>query len=157
MERQLVRRHHEEETVRSYCPIQMVPDPGAAWRRATRQRFLGEEISSDPLSDGRWLVKAVLGRASPLEITRDGVIPTRPSRVLPLRHGLTGAELPATCLLDAPGLARLRVGSVGTDADVECAACRAWQATHGISPQRSSPPVMARIRAALGEVFTKAA
>lgn len=143
--------------MRSYRPILTNPDPGAAWRRATRQRFLGEELSSDLLSDSRWLVKAVLGRASPLEITSDGVIPPRPSRVLPLRHRLTGAGMPATCLLDAPGLARLRVDAAGADADVECPACRAWQATHGITPRRRPPAVMARIRAALGEVFSSAA
>lgn len=142
--------------MQSYHPVLTIPDPGAAWRRATQRRFLGEELSSDPLSDSRWLVKAVLGRASPLEITRDGVIPHRPSRVLPLRHGLTRAGLLATCLLDAPGLARLRVDA-GADADVDCAACRAWQATHGITSRRRSAPVMARIRAALGEVFSRAA
>ncbi len=129
----------------------------AASRGARLRRFLGEELSRDPLTGTPWLVKAVLGGAPPLEITRDGVIPPRPSRVLPLRHGLTGAGLPASCLLDAPGLARLRVDASGADADVECAACRAWQATHGITPRRRSPAVMARIRAALGEVFSTAA
>ncbi len=134
------------------------PVSGAAASRAGHRRFLGEELSPDPLTGTPWLVKAMLGGAPPLEITRDGVIPPRPSRVLPLRHGLTGAGLPASCLLDAPGLARLRVDAAGADADVECAACRAWQATHGITPRRRhAPPVMARIRAALGEVLGKAA
>ncbi len=144
--------------MQSLHPASTHPAPGAAASRATRlRRFLGEELSRDPLTGSPWLVKAVLGGAPRLEITRDGVIPPRASRVLPLRHGLTSTGLAATCLLSTPGLARLRVDAAGADANVECAACRAWQRTHGITPRRPSAPVMARLRAALGEVFTRAA
>lgn len=138
-------------------PASTSPLSAVAPRRAAGRRFLGGELIPDPLTGSSWLVKAVLGGAPPLEITRDGVIPPRPSHVLPLRHGLTRTGLPATCLISTPGLARLRLDAAGADADVECAACRAWQKVHGITPRRSSTPMMARIRAALGEVFTKAA
>jgi hypothetical protein len=143
--------------VASLHPVSTSPVSGAAHSRVGPRRFLGAELSRDPLTGSPWLVKAVLSGAPLFEITRDGVIPARPSRVLPLRHGLTSAGLPASCLLGTPGLARLRVNAAGADVEVECAACKAWQATHGITPRRSSPPVMARLRAALGEVFTKAA
>ncbi len=125
--------------------------PSTEAPRSRRQRFLGEDLSPDPLTGGPWLVKAVLGGAR-LEITRDGVIPPRPSRILPLRHGLSGVGLPATCLLTTPGLTRLRVGAAGADTDVECAACRAWQKKHGISPKRPVQPMMGRLRAALEEL-----
>ncbi len=143
--------------MRSPSSVHTSPDPGAAVRRAAHRRFLGEELASDPLTGSPWLVKAVLAGAAPLEITRDGVIPPHPSRVLPLRHGLTYAGLPASCLLSTPGLASLRKDAAGADEGVECAACRAWQKSHGITPRRSSAPVMARIRAALDDVFHKAA
>ena len=138
-------------------PVSTSPDPGATSSRVARRRFLGEELTTDPLAGSSWLVKAVLGGVPALEITRDGVIPARPSRVLPLRHGLSGAGLPASCLLSTPGLARLRADAAGADEQVECAACRAWQTMHGITPRHASSHVMARLRAALGEVFTKAA
>ncbi len=143
--------------MRSLHPVATSPDQGATSSRATRRRFLGEELAPDPLTGSPWLVKAVLGGTPPLEITRDGVIPPRPSRVLPLRHGLTSAGLPASCLLSTPGLARLRADAAGADESVECAACRAWQRLHGITPRHAPSHVMARLRAALGEVFTKAA
>lgn len=143
--------------MRSLHPVSTTPAAGAASSRAAARRFLGEELA--PLTGSPWLVKAVLGSGPPLEITRDGVIPPRPSRVLPLRHGLTGAGLPASCLLSTPGLARLRVGAAGADADVDCAACRGWQKLHGITPRarHGSSHMIARLRAALGDVFTKAA
>jgi hypothetical protein len=158
-ERQHRRWHRKEPAVESLQPVSTSPELGAAAGRAARRRFLGEELVSDPFTDSPWLVKAVLGGAPMLEITRDGVIPARPSRVLPLRHGLTGAGLPASCLLATPGLARLRADAAGADERVECAACRAWQKRNGITPrpQHTSSPLMTRLRAALGEVFTKAA
>lgn len=143
--------------MRSLHPVSIRPVPGAVVGRADRRRFLGEELPPDSVTDSPWLVKAVLGRTPPLEITRDGVIPPRPSRVLPLRHGATSAGLPASCLLSTTGLVRLRRDAAGADRDVECAACRTWQKLHGITPQRASSQLLARIRAALGLVFTKAA
>jgi hypothetical protein len=156
-QRQHGRWHLKETAVRSLHPVFPSPDPGATASRAARRRFLGEELTTDPLAGSSWLVKAVLGGAPPLEITRDGVIPPRPSGVLPLRHGLSRAGLPASCLLSTPGLARLRANAAGADESVECAACRAWQKLHGIAPRPAPSHVMARLRAALGEVFTKAA
>lgn len=141
--------------MRSLHPVSTSPEPGAAASRAARRRFLGAELRSGLDSSSPWLVKAVLGGAPPLEITRDGVIPPRPSHVLPLRHGLTTAGLPATCLLSSTGLVRLRKGAAGADRDVECAACRAWQKTHGISPRRATS-MLTRIRAALGQVIKPA-
>lgn len=134
-----------------------IPDPVAAARRAARQRFLGEELSPDALTDTPWLVKAVLSGAPPIEITRDGIIPPRASRLLPLRHGLTSTGAAASCLLSTPGLAQLRADAQGADEDVECSACRAWQKRNGITPRRSSAPVIARLRAAIEEVFTRSA
>jgi hypothetical protein len=133
-----------------------IPDPVAAARRAAQQRFLGEELSADELGDTPWLVKAVLSGAPPVEITRDGVIPPRASRLLPLRHGLTRTGAPASCLLGTPGLARLRTDEAAGDEDVECGACRAWQRKNGVAPRRSSTPIIARLRAAI-DVFTSSA
>lgn len=143
--------------MRSLHPVSISPVPSAVAGRAARRRFLGQELPPDSMTDSPWLVKAVLGRTPPLEITRDGVIPARPSRVLPLRHGTTSAGLPASCLLSTTGLVRLRRDAAGADRDVECAACRAWQKLHGITPRREPAHLLARIRAALGLVFSRAA
>ncbi len=143
--------------MRSLQLVSISPSPGAVAGHAARGRFLGEVLPPDSRTDSPWLVRAVLGRTPPLEITRDGVIPARPSRVLPLRHGTSSAGLPASCLLSTTGLVRLRRDAAGADRDVKCAACRAWQKLHGITPRRGSAHLMARIRAALGLVFSRAA
>jgi hypothetical protein len=143
--------------VRKLQPVPTHPDPVAATRRAEHKRFLGEELAPDA-EGSPWLVQAVLGGAPPLEITRDGVIPWRFNGVLPLRHGYSRTGAPASCLLAAPGVERLKADGAGESsaAEVECAACRAWQAAHRPA-RRSSPtsPVLARLRAALD--FGKAA
>jgi len=140
--------------VRTLHSVATHPEPDVAERRAERNRFLGENLSPDPLSGGPWLVHAVLGGAQPLEITRDGVIPWRFDGVLPLRHGFSRTGAAASCLLEAPGLQQLRADpSAGSRAaiEVECAACRAWQVAQAGAPRRASP-VMARLRAALEEL-----
>ena len=110
------------------------PEPDATASRAARSRFLGEELSPEPLAGQGWLVQAVLGGAKPIEITRDGVIPFRSNGVLPLRHGFTRTGAPATCLLRAPGVARLKADSgAGAREQIDCAACRAWRARFGAS------------------------
>ncbi|HET6438415.1 MAG TPA: hypothetical protein VFG59_10160, partial [Anaeromyxobacter sp.] len=146
-----------ETAVRPPSSLSANNQPSPVRGPARHGRFLGEELSPDPLSGSSWLVKAVLGGVPAVEIRRDGVLPARPSRVLPLRHGLTYAGLKATCLLDAPGMTRLRVEEQAcASREVDCAACRAWQAAHGCLPRRPSP-VMDRIRAALEQVFSHAA
>lgn len=104
------------------------PEPDPAGRRAERRRYLGEELSPEPLEGSSWLVQAVLGGARPIEITRDGVIPWRSNGVLPLRHGVSRTGAPARCLLAAPGVARLRADAAAANEPVDCAACRAWRA-----------------------------
>jgi len=131
------------------------PQPSSVLCRSRHDRFLGEELPSDGLSGSPWLVRAVLGDAPALELRRDGLLPARISRVLPLRHGFAFTGLPATCLLEAPGVARLRLDPLSGDREVECTACRAWQGTHGCLPRRGSPMVD-RILAALGQVFSHA-
>lgn len=128
-------------------PVSSHPDPEAAARREARKRFLGEELT--PANDGStWLVQAVLGGHPPLEITQDGVIPWKDDGVLPLRHGFSRTGAPASCLLDVFGVRHLRArAEEGPQLEVECAACRAWQASHRAAPRRSGP-VMARLRAA---------
>ena len=125
-----------------------------------QRRFLGAELSPEPIGGGAWLVQAVLGNGPRLALTDDGMLPARTLGVLPLRHGVTATGAPASCLLRAPGLARLRSprgGDAGAAA-VECAACRAWQAAHGAAPARSgSRAMLARLRAALDDVLTRAA
>lgn len=138
--------------MRSPRPIATHPEPSAARSRAA-DRFLGAELSpADPPTDTPWLVKAVLSGAPRLEIGGDGVIAARRSGVLPLRHGLSGTGAPATCLLDVAGVARLRACPAAAEVEVECAACRAWQASHGIAPRHTSAPVLSRLRAALAEL-----
>lgn len=105
------------------------PEPEAAERRAERRKFLGEDLSPEPLEGSSWLVQAVLGGARSIEITRDGVIPWRSNGVLPLRHGFSRTGAPARCLLSAPGISRLRAdATAGANEQVDCAACRAWRA-----------------------------
>ena len=123
-------RREEDLTVRKLRSVPTHPEPDAA--RAERRRFLGEELSPEPLEGSSWLVQAVLGGARPLEITRDGVIPWRSNGVLPLRHGFSRTGAPARCLLAAPGVARLKAdGAAGANEPVDCAACRAWRARRG--------------------------
>lgn len=130
------------------APVPPNPDPEAAARRAARRRFLGEPLAPEA-DGGPWLVQAVLGGSPPMEITRDGVIPWRFDGVLPLRHGLSRTGAPATCLLAVPGIRHLEArAEEGRELEVECGACRAWQATHR-APARRASPVMARLRAAL--------
>lgn len=134
--------------MKKHEPVATHPDPVASARREERRRFLGEELS--PANDGSpWLVQAVLGGNQPLEITADGVIPWRDDGLLPLRHGFTRTGAPASCLLDVPGLRHLKSRTEeGPELEVECAACRAWQASHRAPAQRASA-VIARLRAAL--------
>ncbi len=111
-------------------PTHPEPDAAAAYR-VERRRFLGQELSAEPLDGSPWLVQKVLG-AKPLEITRDGVIPWRSNGVLPLRHGFSPTGAPARCLLTAPGVARLKAdAAAGAREQVDCAACRAWRARRG--------------------------
>jgi len=118
--------------VRKLRSVPTHPEPDAAARRAERTRFLGQELSAEPLDGSPWLVQAVLGGAKPLEITRDGVIPWRSNGVLPLRHGFSRTGAPARCLLSAPGVARLKAdAAAGAHEQVDCAACRAWRARRG--------------------------
>jgi hypothetical protein len=127
------------------------PDP--------RRQFLGAELSPEPTRGG-WLVRAVLGNGPLFELLDDGVLPARATGLLPLRHGVAATGAPATCLLGTSGLARLRSGVTGDAgaAEVECAACRAWQMTHGAAPARAgSKAMLARLRAALGDVLSHAA
>ncbi len=136
--------------MRKLQPVSTHPVPDAAARRAEKKRFLGETLARQ--ADGSpWLVQAVLGGAPPLEITRDGVIPWRFNGVLPLRHGFSRTGAPATCLLAAPGVGRLKADAGERTVEVECAACRAWQATHRAEARRAPHgSVMARLRAAFG-------
>lgn len=129
-------------------PVATHPDPDVAARREARKRFLGEELS--PANDGTpWLSQAVLGGSPAVEITQDGVIPWRDVGLLPLRHGFTPTGAPASCLLAVPGVRHLKARTEeGHELEVDCAACRAWQATHRADAQRPAP-VMARLRAAL--------
>lgn len=108
------------------------PAPDVAERRGEQRRFLGQELSTEPLEGSSWLVQAVLGGAKAIEITRDGVIPWRSNGVLPLRHGYSRTGAAARCLLAAPGVARLKAdASAGANEQVDCAACRAWRARRG--------------------------
>jgi hypothetical protein len=131
----------------------------AARRRAAGRRFLGEELSPEPeLSSTPWLLRAVLGGTPRIELADDGVLPARFDGVLPLRHGVTTRGAPATCMLQVNGLARLRAEDGATGGrEVECAACRAWKATREEASPRAATPVIDRLRAALDEVFHKAA
>lgn len=132
--------------MRKLQPVPTHPDPDATARRAERKRFLGETLTEAEGSP--WLVQTVLGGAPPVEITRDGVIPWRDDGVLPLRHGFSRTGAPASCLLDVFGLRHLKSRTEeSSELEVECAACRAWQATHRAAAQRSD--VMSRLRAAL--------
>lgn len=131
-------------------PVATHPDPVAAARREAKKRFLGGELS--PANDGTpWLAQAVLGGSPPLEITQDGVIPWRDDGLLPLRHGFTRTGAPASCLLAVPGVRHLKARTdEGQELEVDCAACRAWQASHRAEAPRPRPaPMMARLRAAL--------
>jgi hypothetical protein len=134
--------------VTKHQPVPTQPDPDAAARREARKRFLGEELS--PANDGiPWLAEAVLGGSPPLEITQDGVIPWHDDGLLPLRHGFTRTGAPASCLLAVPGVRHLKARTAeGTELEVDCAACRAWQAGHRAEAPRPAP-MIARLRAAL--------
>ncbi len=138
--------------------LHLITTHPATVRRAANERFLGGELSpAEPPLDAPWLVKAVLSGGPRLEITRDGVIPGRPTGLLPLRHGITSAGAPASCLLQMPGVERLRTRAAAAEIEVECAACRAWQATQGIAARRASTPVLARLWAALEPTPKRAA
>jgi hypothetical protein len=136
--------------VRYLQPVPTHPDPVAAARRAERKRFLGEELT--PGTDGSpWLVQAMLGEAPPLDISRDGVLPWRDDGVLPLRHGFSRTGTPASCLLDVPGVRHLKARTEeGPELEVDCAACRAWQANHRAKHAARNGFMMSRLRAALG-------
>jgi hypothetical protein len=150
-----------EETAVDTLQLDVTPvaQEAAAARRAAGRRFLGEELSPEPEPSGTpWLVRAVLGGTPRIELAGDGHLPARFTGVLPLRHGVTALGAPAACLLQAGDLASLRThaGDV-TAQELECAACRAWQARRQEAVRRAQPDVLDRLRAAIDEVFSRAA
>ncbi len=130
----------------------------AAARRASGRRFLGEELSPEPEpSTMPWVVRAVLSGTPRLVLADDGLLPARPSGLLPLRHGVDAHGAPAACLLQAGDLDALRAQGADAAPEVECAACRTWRARSQEPARRAQPDVLDRLRAAIDEVFRSAA